>query len=66
MTDQPVPAPEDLEPEDLLPEDVEGTVDPVTMQPNTTDDLWVWQQKASQNVYDQPAHPPANPEPPRK
>ena len=59
MTDQPNAAPDDMEPEDLLPEDVEGAVDPVTMQPNPTDDLWVWQQKVSKPVFDQPAHPPS-------
>jgi hypothetical protein len=59
MTDQPA-LPDDLEPEDLLPEDVEGPVDPVTLQPNPTDDLWTWQQKANRNVFDQPAHPPTS------
>lgn len=66
MTDQPAPTPDELEPEDLLPEDVEGPVDPVTMQPETRDDLRTWQQRTSHNVFDQPAHPPASQDPPRQ
>jgi hypothetical protein len=54
---------DDLEPEDLLPEDVEGTPDPVTLQPNPTDELRVWQQKVSNSVFDQPAHTPPAPLP---
>ncbi len=65
MTDQPASTPDELEPEDLLPEEVEGIADPVTTPPATTDDIGVWQQRASQNIYEQPAHPPTDPEPPR-
>lgn len=58
MTDQPVPPADDLEPEDLLPDDVEGTPDPVTLQPNPTDDLLVWQQKVSLPSTDRSPHDP--------